>query len=106
MPHSMLDHHLEHGFRKHARWSSSFSSRNLGARNEEDFVIPIPHVWCRIEGDGTSFELPQTVHQSELWVKSYRDRKSPMNSGELGTVRFTVWSGSGQTLAKVFVFAY
>ncbi|MED6150892.1 hypothetical protein PIB30_077017, partial [Stylosanthes scabra] len=51
----MLDHHLKHEFQKHAR----------------------------IEGDGTSFEWPQTARQSELWVKSYRDRKSPMNSGEL-----------------------
>ncbi|MED6139962.1 hypothetical protein PIB30_088699 [Stylosanthes scabra] len=47
------------------------------------------------------------MRQSELWIKSYRDRKSPMNSGELlwplyrgRSGYFAVWSGSGQTFSE------
>ncbi|MED6109066.1 hypothetical protein PIB30_030151 [Stylosanthes scabra] len=58
------------------------------------------------EEDDKSFAWPQIVRQSELWIKSYRDRKLAWLAEEL------IWTSSGTNsppalsfISKVYVFA-
>ncbi|MED6151272.1 hypothetical protein PIB30_080952, partial [Stylosanthes scabra] len=69
----MLERHLEHECRK--------TCKNRRGQNK-----------LRVAANGASIgALGQKLSRSEV----------AMNSGELRTVRFMVWSGSGQTLAKL-----